>query len=188
MRRLIPFLISASAAIAGGLRYGVPDYAAMFRDSDLVAIVRFHDLKDTGLKKELDDVYSRPSGLHFRELKGTARVISLIRGAGDEKVAVRLYRYPTIEESSNDLGDRELARKRLAACFRNSGLVHVFPGIPRETELFERMDFLVYLKKTGDGFYAPATGDSDSYSSIRQLNDPSVAAKLTRQAQSGPRE
>jgi hypothetical protein len=81
-----------------------------------------------------------------------------------------------------------IAAAGIQRCFRNWGKIHVFAGPPDQTEGFERTDFLVYLKKNSDGFYIPVTGDSDSDSAIRELNRPNVAAKLTNQAESGPRE
>jgi hypothetical protein len=190
MRLLILILLSSFASASSGYRYGIPDYPAMYRDADLVAIVRFVGLKGTKEKRMLDDVFSRPSGLYFRELKGTVNVISLLKGDVDpnSKLVCRFYRFSTLEESSEDLGDSEIARKRLAACFRNWGKIHVFAGPPDQTEGFERTDFLVYLKKTSDGIYIPVTGDSDSDSAIRELNRPTVAAKLTNQAEQGGTE
>jgi hypothetical protein len=187
MRLLILILLSSFASASSGYRYGIPDYPTMYRDADLVAIVRFVGLKDTKEKRMLDDVFSRPTGLYFRELKGTVNVISLLKGDVDpnSKLVCRFYRFSTLEESSEDLGDSELARKRRAACFRNWGKIHVFAGPPDQTEGFERTDFLVYLKKNSDGFYIPVTGDSDSDSAIRELNRPNVAAKLTNQAEQG---
>jgi hypothetical protein len=190
MKLLLLILLSSFASASSGYRYGIPDYPVMYREADLVAIVRFVGLKDTQKKKMLDDVFSKPTGLYFRELNGTVNVISLLKGDVDlkSKLICRFYRFSTLEESSVDLGDSELARKRLAARFRNWGKIHVFTGPPEETENFEMTDFLVYLKKTSDGFYIPVTGDSDSDSAIRELSRPNVAAKLTNQAEQGGTE
>lgn len=187
MKLLLLILLSSFASASSGYRYGIPDYTAMYREADLVAIVRFVGLKDTQKKKMLDDVFAKPTGLYFRELNGRVNVISLLKGDVDpnSKLICRFYRFSTLEESSEDLGDLELAIKRLAACRRNWGTIHVFAGPPDQTEGFERTDFLVYLKKTSDGFYIPVTGDSDSDSAIRELNRPNVAAKLTNQAEQG---
>lgn len=183
MRIWLFILFVASPVWAGNFRYGMPDYATMLREADLVAVVRFVDLRDSGNKKELNGVDSNPTGLHFRELKGKARVISLIKGDPGGDVTCRFYRYPSIEESTEDLGDPDLARRRLAACLRDFGLVHVFPGPPCETAGFEITDFLVYLKKSADGWYEPVTGDSDSDSSIRMLSRPGVSPKLSNEGE-----
>ena len=158
--------MGALAASGRGV-LALPDYPAMYRDADLVAVIRFVDLKDTNKTKELTDLTSRPSGLQFRELNGRIKLVSLLKGTVDSPIVCRLYRFPTFEECSNDLGDQDVARKRLSACIRDFGLVHVFWLKPAGD--IQNVDFLVYLKKAPDGLYIPVTGDSDSHSAIREL-------------------
>ena len=146
----------------------LPDYPAMYRDADLVAIVRFVDLKETSKTKELMDLTSKPSELLFRELNGHIKIVSLFKGSVDKPIICRLYRFPTLDECSKDLGDREVARKRLAAHLRDFGFVHVWVGPSMGREIRD-VDCLVYFKKSADGLYIPVTGESNSDSAVIPL-------------------
>lgn len=176
MRIFLLLLIGISAASGRGVNV-IPDYPAMFRDADIVAIIRFVDLKDTNKTKELTDLMSTPSGLQFRELNSHIKVLSLLKGSVDDTMICRVYRFPTIDECAKDLGSQEEARKRLTACIRDMGLVHVFWAIPNLGASIQYLDFLVYLKKAEGGVYIPVTGDSDSQSAIHQLGPPSISTR-----------
>ena len=176
MRILVLLLLGALAASGRGVLV-LPDYPAMFRDADVVAIIRFVDLKDTNKTKELTDLMSNPSGLQFRELNSHIKVLSLLKGTADDSMVCRVYRFPTFDECVKDLGSQDEARKRLTACVRDLGLVHVFWAVPNLGASIQDLDFLVYLKKTEGGVYIPVTGDSDLQSAIRQLEPPSISTR-----------
>jgi hypothetical protein len=182
MRILLLLLIGVLAATGRGVLV-LPDYPAMFRDADVVAIIRFVDLKDTNKTKELTDLTSAPSGLQFRELNSHIKVLSLLKGTADDPMVCRVYRFPTFDECVKDLGSQDEARRRLTACLRDLGLVHVFWAGPDLGASIQDLDFLVYLKKTEGGVYIPVTGDSDSQSAIRQLEPPSISTRNKQEAE-----
>ena len=148
----------------------LPDYPAMYRDADLVAVVRFVDLKDTHKTKELPDLTSKLSKILFRELNGQIKVVSLFKGTADDPIVCRLYRFPTLDECAKDIGDPEEARKRMTHLLTDFGLVHVLYWGAH----LDQNDYLVYLKKSTDGLYIPVTGESNSVSAIRQLAEPNI--------------
>ncbi len=181
--RILVLLLLGALAVSGRGVLVLPDYSAMHRDADLVAIIRFVDLKDTGKTKELMGLDSKPSSLQFRELNGHIKVISLLKGALEDPIVCRVYRFPTFEECVKDVGNQDEATKRLSACVRDFGLVHVFWAVPNFGASIQDLDFLVYLKKAEGGVYIPVTGDSDSQSAIRQLEPPSIFTRNKQEAE-----
>jgi hypothetical protein len=120
-----------------------PDYGKQFEAADLVAVVRVSSISETGITNQLRN----GSRLLFREIAVRFDVVSLMKGGTNQQIMCKLYRFPTTEEATEDLGTNG-KMELLAAGPWESGLF-----IPRKW-----YHYLAYLKRTQDGNYVPVSG------------------------------
>ena len=136
----------------------IPNYKKQFNDSDFVGVVRVTRVIETGVTNKL----RANSLLHFRELEVSLEVVSQMKGESAQAIKCRLYRFPTTEESSADLGAREGPMADLMATPWQSGMF-----VPRQLG-----HYMGYLKRSQAGYYYPVGGFERAIYGLVELKVP----------------
>lgn len=141
----------------------IPDSDRSSKDANIVAIVRFSEIKETGVTKQLDAGREPVDRALFRQFTVTAKINTLVKGEIVGLIKLTLYRLPTYEECISDFGEEE-GRKRWGALMRNSGYTDVFAKLPSD-----HGEYICYLSKSEDGICTPMHGDAQSGISFFRL-------------------
>lgn len=145
MRFLIFILLAWSfiGLSSAGIIYVGPDHPKLLKEADLVAVLRLKTMADTGTTKAL----TSESPLAFHEFKATFEVLTVFKGDADAPLALRMHRFPTLEEAVRQLGDE--GRRQLSIIHRHRN-IHIHLMTPTHAK-----EYLAYLKKQEDGTYIP---------------------------------
>lgn len=161
MKTILALLLLVSSCLAD-LTY-IADSRRSSKDADVVAVVRFSEIKETGITRQLEAGREPVNRALFRQFTVTAKINTLIKGEVGDAIKLTLYRRPTYEECVFDFGEEE-GRKRWGALTRNSGYTDVFAKLPSDNG-----EYICYLSKSEDGIFTPMHGDAQSGISFFRL-------------------